>query len=100
MGYEVRKIKIPSLEMVIPAYYTIATAEASANLARYCGVRYGLASMGADNPDVLMRRSRHDGFGSEVKLRILLWDLCPAFRFPRTILYQGAEGEDSYSPAT
>lgn len=71
-GYEVREISIPALEYVIPAYYTIATAEASANLARYNGVRYGYRSKGAETPLDLMKKTRHEGFGDEVKLRILL----------------------------
>ena len=71
-GYVVEKIILPSLEFVVPAYYTIATAEASANLARYNGIRYGHAPDYAENPADLMKKSRHEGFGEEVKLRILL----------------------------
>ena len=50
----------------------IATAEASANLARFDGVRYGHRAAQADNPEEMMLRSRTEGFGDEVKLRILL----------------------------
>ena len=71
-GYELTGIDIPALEFVIPSYYTIATAEASANLARYNGMRYGNSPEFADNPVDLMRKARHEGFGPEVKLRILL----------------------------
>ena len=71
-GYEVKEISIPALEYVIPAYYTIATAEASANLARYNGVRYGYRSKETESPLALMKKTRHEGFGDEVKLRILL----------------------------
>ena len=71
-GYSVEKITLPSLDLVVPAYYTIATAEASANLARFNGIRYGSAPDFADNPVELMRQARHEGFGDEVKLRILL----------------------------
>ena len=71
-GYSVGKVSLPSLEMVVPAYYTIATAEASANLARYNGIRYGHSPDFAENPTELMRMARHEGFGDEVKLRILL----------------------------
>jgi aspartyl-tRNA(Asn)/glutamyl-tRNA(Gln) amidotransferase subunit A len=56
----------------VPAYYTIATAEASANLARFDGVRYGKRPPWAGNPDELIDRTRDMGFGNEVKLRILL----------------------------
>jgi len=71
-GYELVEIDLPTLEYVVPAYYTIATAEASANLARYTGIRYGLRAEDADNPDMLVQESRHQGFGPEVKLRVLL----------------------------
>lgn len=71
-GYTVESISLPFLDLVVPAYYTIATAEASANLARYNGIRYGLAPDFAENPTELMRAARHEGFGDEVKLRILL----------------------------
>ena len=71
-GCPVSRVRLPSMNLVIPAYYTIATAEASANLARYNGIRYGNAPDFAENPAELMRKARHAGFGNEVKLRILL----------------------------
>jgi aspartyl-tRNA(Asn)/glutamyl-tRNA(Gln) amidotransferase subunit A len=72
LGYEIVDCSIPTLEYVVPAYYTIATAEASANLARYTGIRYGTRAIGMENPEELVTRSRNEGFGDEVKLRILL----------------------------
>lgn len=72
LGYRLIDITLPTLEYVVPAYYTIAAAEASANLARYNGIRYGHAPVFAENPEELMKKSRHEGFGDEVKLRILL----------------------------
>ena len=72
LGYATVEISLPSLEYVVSSYYIIATAEASANLARFDGVRYGARAQGADNPELLMTRSRTEGFGDEVKLRILL----------------------------
>lgn len=72
LGYKTVKIEIPMLEYVIPAYYTIATAEASANLARFDGVRYGQRVKKSGNPIELMQKTRDTGFGDEVKLRILL----------------------------
>ena len=71
-GYEIEEITLETGEYVVPAYYTIATAEASANLARFNGVRYGERPVFAEIPEELMRQSRGQGFGSEVKLRILL----------------------------
>ncbi len=71
-GISVKEVELSTLDYSVPAYYTIATAEASANLARFNGVRYGQRPIFAENPDELMRQARAEGFGSEVKLRILL----------------------------
>lgn len=72
LGHEIVEIDLPSLKYGVPAYYTIATAEASANLARFDGIRYGNRPDWAENPDDLIDKSRGAGFGDEVKLRILL----------------------------
>jgi aspartyl-tRNA(Asn)/glutamyl-tRNA(Gln) amidotransferase subunit A len=56
----------------VPAYYLIATAEASANLARFDGVRYGYRSPASDTLSAMYSHSRDEGFGAEVKRRILL----------------------------
>lgn len=75
LGFKVREITLPSLDRVVSSYYIIAMAEASANLARFDGVRYGRRAMDADaaeTPEELMRLSRSRGLGEEVKLRILL----------------------------
>jgi aspartyl-tRNA(Asn)/glutamyl-tRNA(Gln) amidotransferase subunit A len=72
LGYRLVDVEIPSLKYGVPAYYTIATAEASANLARFDSVRYGARPDWAENPDDLIDKAREAGFGDEVKLRILL----------------------------
>jgi aspartyl-tRNA(Asn)/glutamyl-tRNA(Gln) amidotransferase subunit A len=72
LGYTLVDVEIPSLKYGVPAYYTIATAEASANLARFDGIRYGTRPDWAENPDELIDKAREQGFGAEVKLRILL----------------------------
>ncbi len=71
LGAEIRDVSLPHTKYAIPAYYILAPAEASSNLARYDGVRYGLR---VDAPDVrhLFRESRGRGFGAEVRRRILL----------------------------
>jgi aspartyl-tRNA(Asn)/glutamyl-tRNA(Gln) amidotransferase subunit A len=66
------EIELSTTDVAVSAYYTIATAEASANLARFNGVRYGDRPIYAENPEELVRRTRSDGFGPEVLLRILL----------------------------
>ena len=73
LGIRCRPVALGSLEHVVPAYYVIATAEASANLARYDGVRYGARAAGeALDAEELTVAARSAGFGAEVKLRILL----------------------------
>ena len=67
-----RDISIPSLELAIPVYYVVAPAECSSNLSRYDGVRYGYRSAGARDIETLYKRSRSEGFGAEVKRRILV----------------------------
>jgi aspartyl-tRNA(Asn)/glutamyl-tRNA(Gln) amidotransferase subunit A len=72
MGASIREVHLPVSEHAIPIYYIIAPAEASANLARYDGVRFGLRAGGADDIWELFARSREAGFGAEVKRRIML----------------------------
>ena len=72
LGHTLVDVRLPSLKYAVPTYYTIATAEASANLARFDGIRYGARPEYAENPDDLIDKSRGAGFGAEVKLRILL----------------------------
>ena len=71
MGCQLHEISLPHTEYAIATYYLIATAEASSNLARYDGVRYGLREGGSSLQD-MYRKTRHTGFGKEVKRRILL----------------------------
>ncbi len=72
LGASVETISIPHLKFGIAAYYLVADAEASANLARYDGVRYGHRSDHAEDLDALYWMSRSEGFGAEVKRRIML----------------------------
>lgn len=71
MGAQVKEISLPSTHYALPVYYLVATAEASANLARFDGVRYGLRVEGKDLIDSY-RQTRGAGFGAEVKRRIML----------------------------
>jgi aspartyl-tRNA(Asn)/glutamyl-tRNA(Gln) amidotransferase subunit A len=71
-GARVVEVSLPHTRYGIAAYYLIATAEASSNLARFDGVRYGRRAHGVKDLDDLYRRSRSEGFGDEVKRRILL----------------------------
>jgi len=71
LGAEVLPVSLPHADYALPVYYLIAPAEASANLARYDGVRYGLRSE-SENLDEMVKRTRGEGFGPEVKRRIML----------------------------
>ena len=71
-GAVLEEVDLPALEYAVPAYYVIACAEASSNLARFDGVRYGRRAEGCASPEELYRRTRTQGFGAEVKRRILL----------------------------
>jgi aspartyl-tRNA(Asn)/glutamyl-tRNA(Gln) amidotransferase subunit A len=71
LGAEVVEVSLPNTEYAIATYYIIATAEASANLARFDGIRYGVRVPGAD-PIELYCNTRGAGFGAEVKRRIIL----------------------------
>ncbi len=72
MGAEIRSVSLPSLDHALAAYYIISSAEASSNLARFDGVRYGARATNADTLEAMYRRTRSEGFGEEVKRRILL----------------------------
>ena len=71
-GCEMVRISLPHTEYAIPTYYVVATAEASSNLARYDGARYGFRARDAKTLADMYRRSRDQGFGTEVKRRIML----------------------------
>jgi aspartyl-tRNA(Asn)/glutamyl-tRNA(Gln) amidotransferase subunit A len=71
-GTEIVPVSLPHTGYAIPTYYVIATAEASANLARYDGVRYGYRSKSAKTLAEMYRKTRDEAFGAEVKRRIIL----------------------------
>src|ERR1700758_4236848 len=72
LGCEIIPVSLPHTPYAIPTYYLIATAEASSNLARYDGVRYSHRARGVKTLSEMYRRSRDEGFGAEVKRRIML----------------------------
>jgi aspartyl-tRNA(Asn)/glutamyl-tRNA(Gln) amidotransferase subunit A len=72
LGCEVVPVSLPHTEYAIPTYYIVATAEASSNLARFDGVRYGYRVKNARTLAEMYKRSRDEGFGAEVKRRIML----------------------------
>jgi len=72
LGAICEEVTLPATEYAVPAYYLISSAEASSNLARYDGIKYGYAAQGCRTLSQLMDRTRGEGFGSEVKRRIML----------------------------
>ncbi len=72
LGAEIVECSMPSLKYAVPAYYLISSAEAASNLSRYDGIKYGHRTAEADSYEELIKKSRSEGFGDEVKRRILL----------------------------
>jgi aspartyl-tRNA(Asn)/glutamyl-tRNA(Gln) amidotransferase subunit A len=72
LGASVEQVRLPHAPHALSAYYVLAPAEASSNLARFDGVRYGLRATDADDLLGMYTHTRHDGFGAEVKRRIML----------------------------
>ena len=72
LGAVCEEVTLPSTDYAVPAYYLISSAEASSNLARYDGIKFGYAASDCKTLSQLMDRSRGEGFGAEVKRRIML----------------------------
>jgi len=72
LGAELIEVSMPTLKYAVSAYYLLACAEASSNLSRYDGVKYGYRTEAPESYDELIKKSRSEGFGTEVKRRILL----------------------------
>jgi aspartyl-tRNA(Asn)/glutamyl-tRNA(Gln) amidotransferase subunit A len=72
LGHLVEPVSFPFLDYVIPTYYILTTAEASSNLSRYAGITYGYQSKKATDIESTYKKSRTEGFGTEVKRRIML----------------------------
>lgn len=88
-GVTVKEIELPDTEVSLAAYYVISAAEASSNLGRYDGIRYGHRSHSGGSVEDVFYKSRTEGFGDEVKRRIMLGTLC----------LHGAGREDYYQKA-
>ena len=71
-GAEIVDVSLPHTKYALPAYYIVAPAEASSNLARYDGVRYGLRVPGRDDHRACTRTTRAEGFGAEVRRRVMI----------------------------
>jgi aspartyl-tRNA(Asn)/glutamyl-tRNA(Gln) amidotransferase subunit A len=71
-GAEIGEVVLANIEYALPAYYILAPAEASANLARYDGVRYGHRASGVEDITAMYEKTRSEGFGDEVKRRIMI----------------------------
>jgi len=72
LGHEVKEVEFPLLDYVLPTYYILTTAEASSNLSRYDGVKYGYRSENSEDLESMYKKSRSEGFRVETKRRIML----------------------------
>ena len=72
LGYTLKEVDFPYLDYLVPTYYILTTAEASSNLSRYDGVHFGYRSDNAEDIPTTYKKSRSEGFGEEVKRRIML----------------------------
>ena len=81
LGIVFKDVSLPSTFAAIPAYYVLACSEASSNLSRFDGVRYGHRSADAESLEELYRSSRTEGFGAEVKRRILTGTYCLSYGY-------------------
>ena len=72
LGAEIVRFKLPALQYALPVYYILACAEASSNLGRYDGIRYGYKADNYTDVNDMIKKTRSNGFGDEVKKRILL----------------------------
>jgi aspartyl-tRNA(Asn)/glutamyl-tRNA(Gln) amidotransferase subunit A len=71
-GHSINYVDFPFMDFVVPSYYVLTTAEASSNLSRYDGIHYGYRSKNATDLESTYKKSRTEGFGKEVKRRIML----------------------------
>ena len=96
MGAELVECSMPSLKYAVAAYYLIASAEASSNLSRYDGIKYGHRSKVGDTFQELICNSRSEGFGSEVKAPYSSGQLCAFQRLLRCLLWKGNGTETAH----
>lgn len=71
-GHDVKAVEFPLLDYILPAYYILTTAEASSNLSRFDGVKYGYRSKNTKDLESMYKKTRSEGFGKEVQRRIML----------------------------
>lgn len=71
-GHDVQEVSFPYIDYLVPVYYVLTTAEASSNLSRFSGLTFGYRSANATDLDSTFKKSRSEGFGAEVKRRIML----------------------------
>ena len=91
-GCSIVKVSLPHTKYAIPTYYVLATAEASSNLSRFDGVRFGLRAEDGTTLSTMYRKSREEGFGRGSQASDLAGDVCPERRVLRRVLPQGAAG--------
>ena len=96
LGAEIVDVELPHAKYGIAVYYIIATAEASSNLARFDGIRYGFRAEGSHSLRETYRKTREEGFGAEVKRRIMLGTYVLSSGYYRRILFQSAKSSHAF----
>ena len=91
LGAKITELTLPHLALSVPTYYIVAPAECSSNLSRYDGIRFGYRHPDASDIGELYTRSRQEGFGAEVKRRIMTGTYAAVRWLLRCILSAGAE---------
>ena len=92
MGAELEEFDMPIVKYAVPTYYILATAEASSNLARYDGIKYGYRAKDYADLAELYTKTRSEGFGMEVKRRILLGCFVLSSGYYDAYYLKGAQG--------
>ena len=92
MGMQTVEVSLPHLDYAVATYYIIACAEASTNLSRYDGVKYGYRTEKSESLVNMYENTREEGFGEEVKRRIILGTFCAQHWLLRCLLFKGTEG--------
>ena len=96
LGVKFKEVDLPHIELSLPVYYVIAPAECSANLSRYDGVKFGYRCENPKNLEDLYMRTREEGFGTEVKRRILIGTYALSAGYYDAYYLKGTKVQEAY----
>ena len=93
-GHQVEEVEFPLMEYALPTYYILTTAEASSNLSRFDGIKYGASATSEKDLEGLYKRTRTEGFGKEVLRRIMLGTFVLSASYYDCLLYTSDAADD------